>query len=171
MIGAHYNDEAAVNAGAAYVFRHDGMSWNEEQKLLAADIGTNEWFGYDVAVAGDTVLVGAYHDNDLGRFAGSAYVFEYTGSGVDPSHQDPGKRRGGRRTTSAAVSTCRAILRSWVHGATDDNGDGSGAAYIYKVPVADCNGNGIPDACESFDDCNANGVPDECELYGARLQR
>lgn len=27
----------------------------------------------------------------------------------------------------------------------------------------DCNANGSPDSCESFDDCNGNAVPDECE--------
>jgi hypothetical protein len=27
----------------------------------------------------------------------------------------------------------------------------------------DCNGNGIPDECESFIDCDLNGVPDECQ--------
>jgi hypothetical protein len=30
----------------------------------------------------------------------------------------------------------------------------------------DCNGNGIPDACEA-QDCNWNGVPDDCDISGA----
>jgi hypothetical protein len=165
VIGSHYNDEAAVNAGAAYVFRHDGVNWDEEQKLLAADIGTNEWFGCDVAIAGETILVGAHHDNDLGRFAGSAYVFEYTGQAwtqVTKILASDGEAED-YFGCCADLSGNRAILGAW---GDDDLADAAGAAYIYDVSTADCNGNGIPDACESFDDCNGNGVPDECELYG-----
>ena len=32
-----------------------------------------------------------------------------------------------------------------------------------QMADGDCNGNGILDACETFDDCNGNGIPDECE--------
>lgn len=36
------------------------------------------------------------------------------------------------------------------------------------IDPTDCNGNGVPDACEIADgssaDCNANGIPDECEI-------
>ncbi|MCK4657982.1 MAG: hypothetical protein KAV82_00535 [Phycisphaerae bacterium] len=164
VIGSHYNDELADNAGSAYVFHHDGGTWSEEQKLLPADGESEEWFGYSVAVSGDVAVIGAYHDDDLGQFAGSVYVFEYTGSSwteVTKILADDGEAEDyfGR---CVALSGDLAIIGAW---GDDELGEYSGSAYIYDVPTADCNEDGIPDSCESSaDDCNANGVPDECDI-------
>ena len=51
----------------------------------------------------------------------------------------------------------------------DCDGDGIGdACEITDGSAIDCNGNGIPDSCEIADgsatDCNGNGVPDACDL-------
>lgn len=32
----------------------------------------------------------------------------------------------------------------------------------------DCDGNGVPDACEHFADCNTNGLPDACDIENNR---
>ncbi|MCI5125393.1 MAG: hypothetical protein D3925_13200 [Candidatus Electrothrix sp. AR5] len=45
------------------------------QKLTAVDGAANDWFGLSVAVSEDTVVVGAYFDDDKGCDSGSAYVF------------------------------------------------------------------------------------------------
>ncbi|HSQ86941.1 MAG TPA: FG-GAP repeat protein, partial [Desulfobacterales bacterium] len=44
-------------------------------KLLAADGAENDYFGYSVAVDGDTAVIGAYGDDDKGFASGSVYVF------------------------------------------------------------------------------------------------
>jgi hypothetical protein len=62
--------------GKAYVFVRDGESWAEEAILTASDGVANDRFGGGVAIAGDTVLVGAYEAQ--GR--GAAYVFGRDGS-------------------------------------------------------------------------------------------
>ncbi len=51
----------------------------------------------------------------------------------------------------------------------DEDGDGvpDGSDNCPSVPnpgQADCNQNGIGEACESFADCNQNGVPDSCDI-------
>ena len=50
----------------------------ETAKLTASDGAALDYFGYSVAVDGDTVLVGAYQDDDEendSQDSGSAYIF------------------------------------------------------------------------------------------------
>ena len=55
------------------------MVLSETSKLTASDGAANDRFGYSVAIAGDTIVVGAYWDDDNGLNSGSAYVFTRTG--------------------------------------------------------------------------------------------
>ncbi len=50
-------------------------------KLTAADAAAYDDFGVSVAIDGDTVVVGAYWDDDGGTNSGSAYVFRTTDGG------------------------------------------------------------------------------------------
>ena len=64
VVGARGNDHTGdVDAGAAYVFFRRGSSWSEQAKLTAEDSNLFDEFGNSVAVAGDSALVGAHHDN------------------------------------------------------------------------------------------------------------
>jgi uncharacterized protein (TIGR03437 family) len=77
VIGA-YNDTVGNNAyqGSVYVLVRSGGDWTFKQKLTAHDGGVNNWFGYSVAISGDTIVIGAPHDNTgTNSFQGSAYVF------------------------------------------------------------------------------------------------
>ncbi len=47
-----------------------------ETKVTAFDGGVFQSFGYSVAVSGDTAMIGADWDNDLGTQSGSAYVYQ-----------------------------------------------------------------------------------------------
>ena len=51
-------------------------------KLLASDGAASDQFGQSVAVSGDTVVVGAFFDDDQGTDSGSAYVFELGPNGA-----------------------------------------------------------------------------------------
>mgnify|MGYP000008805122 CR=1 FL=1 len=63
-------------AGSAYLFDRNGGAWEQRAKLAASDGDPRDAFGYSVALAGDTALVGANSDEDPnGGNAGSAYVF------------------------------------------------------------------------------------------------
>jgi hypothetical protein len=82
LVGAvEANVGSDFNQGAAYVFRRSGASWSQEQKLVATDGAADDWFGYSVALDGQTALVGANRAN-VGGYAsqGAAYVFRRSGA-------------------------------------------------------------------------------------------
>ena len=84
VIGATQNDDAATNAGAAYIFKtsDDGATWTQVAKLVASDGAAYDYFGGAVAIDGDVIVVGAYTDDDAGYNAGSAYIFKTSDDGA-----------------------------------------------------------------------------------------
>ena len=84
VVGAPFNDARAGDAGAAYVFHRTGTGtslWAQVKQLTAADAALNDAFGSDVALSGDTVVVGSPMDG--ASDPGSAYVFQRNQGGVD----------------------------------------------------------------------------------------
>jgi hypothetical protein len=77
--GARFADAAngAEDSGAVYVFRRGAAGWHEEAKLVPSDPVEHDRFGHAVALDGDTLVVGAHAHHELGRKAGSAYVFRF----------------------------------------------------------------------------------------------
>jgi hypothetical protein len=82
FVGACYDDigrYGAQDQGSAYLFgRHAGGAdnWGEVIKLTASDGTLDDYFGWPVAIDGDTVVLGASNDEISRGFApGSAYVF------------------------------------------------------------------------------------------------
>ena len=91
VVGAHRDDDAANNAGAAYVFGRDeggADNWGQVKKLTASDADIGDGFGTafhggGVAVSGDTAVVGAQNEDAGGSQAGAAYVFGRDEGGAD----------------------------------------------------------------------------------------
>ncbi len=96
--GAGAPNESASQAGAAYVFTRSAGVWTQQAYLKPAAVGTSQTgdnFGFSVAVAGDTLVVGAYFEDsgtlgvqagagtpdELAGTAGAAYVFVRTAGG------------------------------------------------------------------------------------------
>jgi len=75
VVGACDDDDNGTGSGSAYVFRFNGATWVQEQKLLAADGAAGDLLGFTVSVSGDDAVVGAVGNDDLGSNSGSAYVF------------------------------------------------------------------------------------------------
>ena len=83
VVGAPGNvtdDPSLYIEGAAHVFVGGGGRWRHRQRLVAFDREFSDSFGRSVAVSGDTIAVGAEHDDhgDLAN-AGSVYIFVRTG--------------------------------------------------------------------------------------------
>lgn len=80
VVGAHLQDGGASNTGSAFVFGRDHGgpgAWGQIIELTASDAVANARFGYAVAIAGDTVVIGAEKATaGLALDAGAAYVFE-----------------------------------------------------------------------------------------------
>ncbi len=81
IVGARTDDEAAQNAGAAYVFEvDDNGQWVEVAKLLAPDAAEFDRLGNAVDIFGDLAVVGAALSGE--NFEGAAYVFERDANGT-----------------------------------------------------------------------------------------
>jgi len=82
LVGAPcYDNGMNADQGSAYVFTRSGSIWNLQQKLTASDGSANDYFGWSVALSGDTALVGANGDSiGANQYQGSVYVFVRSGS-------------------------------------------------------------------------------------------
>ncbi len=77
LIGS-YKDGGSV--GSAYVFILASGTWTQQAKLTASDAAASSFFGYSVAISGETTVVGAPLDNHDGLYdPGSAYIFVRSG--------------------------------------------------------------------------------------------
>jgi hypothetical protein len=77
VIGArsHKHDLVAGRTGAAYSYTGGGSAWTAGPELLASDGEAADMFGDAVALAGRTVVVGAYSVQQGFNEVGAAYAF------------------------------------------------------------------------------------------------
>jgi hypothetical protein len=121
VVGAVYH---ANEAGRAYVFTKTATGWKQAAELEGSDTEAGDDFGYSVAVAGTTVLVGAGgHANEAGR----AYVFNKTVTGWKQTAELKGVDTvaGDWFGESVAISGSLAIV-----GAGND-ASAAGRAYVF----------------------------------------
>jgi type IV secretory pathway protease TraF len=88
VIGTPYANDTHSGQGAAYLFeRHQGgtNNWGQVKKLVASDGAYGDFLGMSVAVSGNTVVIGASHDDfGNGDFnQGSAYAFKRNSGGTN----------------------------------------------------------------------------------------
>jgi hypothetical protein len=98
--------------------------------LVADDGDTNQFFGFSVAIAGDIAVVGAQGDDENGDESGAAYVFTRSDAGwsqeakLTANDAEAGDQFGG--SIALFGGTILVGARQ-----DDDNGDESGAAYLF----------------------------------------
>ena len=134
------DDETKLSLGAAYVFTRVSGVWTKQATLTASDRADSALFGSSVAVSGDTVVVGATGDDEKGPGSGAVYVFTKPGGGWaedDYSGNETAKllaSDGGNDDNfgkSVAVDGDTVAVGAFYD---DDNGDGSGSAYVFVEP-------------------------------------
>ena len=122
---------AGSYAGACYVFERSGTGWVQVQKLIGSDTTTGDGFGNNVSLSGDTAVITAPNDDDLGSESGSAYVFERQPTGwvqtdkliaLDGSAND-------QFGTSVAIDGDTIAVGAWT---APYGGVQSGAAYVFQ---------------------------------------
>jgi hypothetical protein len=121
-------------AGAAYIFeRHLGgaSNWGQVKKLTAGDAAAGDYFGYSVAISGDTVVVGAYGKSS---YAGAAYIFERNVGGSKNWGQAKKLTAGDAAASddfgqSVAISGDTVVVGAWRKNVL------IGAAYIFERNV------------------------------------
>lgn len=79
IVGSHRSNVPGADAGSAYIFVRRGSDWIQQARLIANDANEFEWFGYAVAISGDTAIVGAIRSNTTGKDSGAAYIFVRNG--------------------------------------------------------------------------------------------
>jgi len=91
-VNGNQSDNSAPNSGAAYVFVRTGTNWSQQAYLKPSNTQQDEHFGGSLAIAGDTVVVGADWENSSARgvngnqsnssapHSGAAYVFLRSGT-------------------------------------------------------------------------------------------
>ena len=76
IIGAVGSDEKGkISSGEAYIFQRVNGVRQEESKLVPTNGEIDDWFGYDVALSGDTAIIGSPGDGDMVPDSKSVYVF------------------------------------------------------------------------------------------------
>jgi ELWxxDGT repeat protein/VCBS repeat-containing protein len=143
IVGARSHDLTPDgHEGAAYVYERNGSGTWVESKLVEPDtdpatVSAN--FGASVAVSGNTAIVGASGNDELGTSAGAAYVFERDGFGSWSSQELSASSTFGDDFGSAvAISGDFAIVGA--EGAASEADSNSGEAYIFE---RDGNGNWV----------------------------
>ena len=76
IIGATRDDEAGLDAGAAYVFVRRGLQWTFQEKLLGNNTESEDNFGYAVDVDGDFAIV----TSPKNKGQGAAYIYQREGA-------------------------------------------------------------------------------------------
>ena len=85
VIGYPYDDDKASNAGAAYFYQNNGVTWEQVQKITAEDGAYSDTFGNSVSVSDGYAVIGASgYDDDKG----SAYFFTYIPGSITSTATD-----------------------------------------------------------------------------------
>ena len=154
-------DNAAFNAGAAYVFVRSGTSWSQQAYLKAPNGEANDALGMSVAISGNTIAVGAYledsnqttitngssasSDNSASA-AGATYV--YVRSGTSWSHQAYLKAANAEADDNFGVSVAisgdtivvgannedsnQTTITNGSSASADNSAADAGAVYVFK---------------------------------------
>jgi hypothetical protein len=85
IIGSYDDDDNGVSSGSAYVFKNDGITWIENEKLLASDGEDGDFFGFSVSFNNEYAVIGAvFGDNNIKQRTGCAYIFKKSNDTQDP---------------------------------------------------------------------------------------
>jgi hypothetical protein len=151
VVGASWDEvDSETYKGSAYVFTRDGSAWSEQEHLVASHGAAYDFFGFAVAISGETIVIGASSrdvgpDDDQGSFY--AFVREGTAwTEVDRYDVEDGG-------TSDYFGNAVAIGGDTVIvGADHDDVDGEddqGSAYVFSLaepPALSIEPTNLPDA-------------------------
>jgi hypothetical protein len=102
---------------------------SNENKITASDAGAGDGFGGSVAIGNGYIVVGANGDDDNGSDSGSAYIFDLDGTQLAKITASDGANDD-TFGSSVAVGNGRIVVGARFD---DDNGSGSGSAYIFDL--------------------------------------
>ena len=155
-VNGNQSNNLASYSGAAYVYVRQGSNWTQQAYLKASNTDSQDYFGWSVAISGDTIVIGTpieeskatgingdQADNSR-AFIGAVYVFVRTGTNwsqqayLKPSNATTNV--GGNFGHVVAVSGNTIVVGAPTEASnaigvngnqTNTAGSGSGAAYVF----------------------------------------
>jgi hypothetical protein len=128
VVGAPGDDDDDSESGSAYVF--DVSTGDEIAKLLSDQGHIHAGFGRSVSVENDIVVVGSESGNGPGYMNGAVYIFKAS------TGEQVGRLAPPQGTSGSGFGDSASIYHSFVAVGSpdaDDNGSGSGAAWLFDV--------------------------------------
>ena len=116
IVGSPMEEEKAVNAGAAYIYKYSNGIWELDSKIIPEDLTEGDFFGWSVAINGDYAIVGAPYQVS---WMGVAYIFKRVDGIWEQQDKVSDNIYGNNFGWSVAIHSDRAAV-----GAT-------GAAYVF----------------------------------------
>ncbi len=134
IVGAPWDNDNGAQSGSVYVFEQVENVWVQTDKITADDGSGFDRFGRGLAIEQDTIIIGAWGDDDHGLDSGSAYIFERFESEwvhVQKIHALDSVS-GARFGLNLTLDGDLAAIGAW---GADGGSAGSGTAYIFKRRV------------------------------------
>lgn len=127
VIAASGTTWPTVAAGAAYVYRFDGLQWQLEQKLVSAGIGPQPFFAADVDAHDGRIAVGNSIGTIVAASSGVVEIFELVGATWThmQTFTAPAQPSGSGFGSSLDLSAQRMIVGAPYL-------DGGGGAYVFR---------------------------------------
>ena len=139
VVGASGEERCGANAGAVYVYHRESTptvdDWRVEARLTPSTCRVNAFFGADVALSGDRLLVSASREGVGDEGSNAAYVFERAPSGTwrqTARFTGEPTRKEGQFAASVDLDGSRAV----VSAAGNPDGAYGGAVYVYEYEPA-----------------------------------
>lgn len=131
LIGSPGLDPNLSSNGSAYVFRFDGAEWAQVTKFTAGNADRNDQFGKSVYLTENRAFIGAFRDDQNGFDAGAVYVFEYINETWEETQKLVASDGLAIDFFGHSISVSGDVALIGAQG-VDDDGDFSGAAYVYN---------------------------------------
>ena len=139
------SDNSLPNAGAAYVFTRSGTDWSQQAYIKASNSGTNDVFGWSLALDSETLAVGAPGEassassidgnqiDDSAPYTGAVYLFVLNGAVWSQQAYIKASNAGEADQFGWSVALSGDVLAA---GAYREDGSGdslidSGAVYVF----------------------------------------
>jgi hypothetical protein len=147
------DNNAATDAGSAYVFTRNGSAWSQQAYMKASNAESGDNFGFHVTISGDTAVIGSINEdggattingtsNNGASGSGAAYVFSRSGTiwsqqaYLKPNNTGAGDNFGYRvaldgNTVAVGAPYEDSLSRGINANGADDMSTGAGAAYVF----------------------------------------
>jgi len=133
-------DNNVTDTGAAYVFVRNGAFWTQQAYVKASNstTGADDRFGQSVALSsnGNTLAVGAYHEDSGAALSGAVYVYT-RGGGTEWDFQaylkasNPGVEDGFGTSITLADDGSTLAVGAYGEDGAGNSVSGGGAVYVF----------------------------------------